>query len=421
MKTHQLVTRHCGTGGSDKVWAGGVLEDEGTFSFLSCWGARGLNLQHKRDSFPSLEAALKALDKKAKEKVPAKGYVDCDWTNPYFGLEKMIRQLFPDLAETASSSSTPVVLQAPVTDLGQAVSHVLPMRREELEAAIENPHIGITEKVNGVRCPVQCKNGVLTSYNRLGQAQPTLPRGVEALLDLEKDFLIDGERMREGYVMFDLLEWDGQSIRSLPYEERITALVVAIEEAATILEQYGPCQEDSIPATPEAEGLALLSPATFSHMKQATVRLVEQAGGEGVILRDLRGPSVQGNTKYERKVKFQGEIDCAIVGVNKTRLDKSFRLGLYRSDGSIIEVGNLRSGFTGSDFAAVEASLALGLMPVVSVEFLPARTVGITLVEPKSGRDKFRTDKLPRDCTTDQLTEILGENRQSLIDAAKAA
>jgi hypothetical protein len=60
--------------------------------------------------------------------------------------------------------------------------------------------------------------------------------------------------------------------------------------------------------------------------------------------------------------------------------------------------------------------LKQGEQPVLTIEYLPIRTVGITLVEPKTSIRKLRTDKTAAECTTDQF----GPEKAALIAAAKA-
>jgi hypothetical protein len=51
------------------------------------------------------------------------------------------------------------------------------------------------------------------------------------------------------------------------------------------------------------------------------------------------------------------------------------------------------------------------------VEYLPIRTVGIRLVEPKTSMRELRSDKTAGECTTDQL----GDERAAMVEAAVPA
>ncbi len=273
-----------------------------------------------------------------------------------------------------------------------------------------------------------------------------------------------------GYVMFDLLAWGntdtdghghghghgngtgnigagegscggGASIREWSYSRRIEKLR-AVLVSAGLIEQAGATAAQTVS---EVQGLALLIPATEPQKKQAVMSGVMQAGGEGIIVRTLDAPSLQGDTRHERKLKFVADVDAIVIGI-KPGVDASpgsgsLRLGLVRpEDGAIIEVGCVRSGLRDADIAHIGTLLLeqgrdkahvlstpptppslpiLPLPPVMTVSFLKARTVGITLVEPTTAITRLRTDKHAIECTTDQLVEVLGEDRVAMISNAR--
>lgn len=147
---------------------------------------------------------------------------------------------------------------------------------------------------------------------------------------------------------------------------------------------------------------------------------VMEAGGEGIIVRTLDGPSLSGDTRYERKHKFVVEVDAVVLGIKPGIGAGSVRLGLIRpKDGAIIEVGCVRSGLRDADVAHLGALLAQGHQPVLTVSFLKARTVGINLVEPNTSILQLRTDKSAEECSTDQLLDVLRRDRASIIDGAR--
>jgi len=96
-------------------------------------------------------------------------------------------------------------------------------------------------------------------------------------------------------------------------------------------------------------------------------------------------------------------VDAFVVRVNPGRATGSVTLGLLRaSDGAVVEVGNVRSGLRDADIARLAVQVAAGGRPVLEVDYLPARTVGYKLVEPKTSADRLRADKTWEECTTDQ-------------------
>lgn len=436
-KLIDIYAGHFQGGGSDKVW-GGALIDRGPLSqvFLSCWGARGASLQNKVDSSPK---AADNFAKKRKEKI-ADGYKPI---NPRdYGIMATLAVLLaeyergwvkevpvgdaPDSAQNGAVDAKMGGSSAPRV----VVSHLTPMSRLELEASLTNPNVGLTEKVNGVRFPVEWTGTELIGYNRKGERQYTVPKGAELIGKQPYSMLIDGERLEgkwaDHYVMFDILEYAGQSVRNQPYNDRIH-LLSSLFYHPGFGGGVGSGGVGGIPpmAFIQQDGsrqLHLLYPVTEEGAKRSFLKFLEDDGREGVVTRTMSGISVAGNTTYERKFKFLCDLDAIVLGTNLGRGTASVRLGLVRpSDGKIISVGSVRSGLTDSDVNRIEARLNDFSRPVIlvtKVGFLKARTVGTQLVEPTMYVRDMRTDKDWHECTTDQLLEIFGEERRAAIEDA---
>jgi ATP-dependent DNA ligase len=252
--------------------------------------------------------------------------------------------------------------------------------------------------------------------------QLVVPEGALAALGrLGGTFLIDGERLEGSlagtYVAFDLLEWGGEDLRPLPYRERIARLETALRDAGALAS--GAPTLARAAAAAQVPGFALLVPATTPEEKRAVLAEVRAAGGEGIIVRTLAGPSEPGDTRHERKHKLQASMDVLAIGIKPGIGSGSVRMGLIRpDDGATIEVGTVRNGLTERDLARISSALRQGERPVLEVTFLPARTVGIALVEPTA---RLRTDKAAAECSTAQYAEVFGGARDALLAAAPAA
>jgi hypothetical protein len=419
---------------------------------LSCWGRRGASLQSGVKPTKDLAAALKIFTSKRSEKL-REGYQPIDVS--LYGILSTLTSLHPAIAASATIADVATIDGgADVSDLAEAstveasafttlpmrlassvsvvplnaprviVSHVTPISDTQLAACMDDPAYGVTEKVDGTRCVLEYDDNskALRAYNRRGQEQPAVPDAAPSLIQLGCPFLIDSERMEGGkageYVMFDLLEWQGEDVRSWPYSRRIATLENALRDANLI----GWGGATVARAGQVVPGLTLLVPAVTPEDKAQVLAEVQSAGGEGIIVRALHGPSVTGNTRYELKYKLLAEIDAFVIGIKPGLATGSARLALVRpSDGAILEVGNVRSGLRDKDIAELREMLARGEQPVLSVSFLKARTVGITLVEPTTSISSLRTDKLASECTTDQLVEVLGNSRVAMIASATPA
>lgn len=400
---------HFQAGGSDKVWAAAATSDG---QFLSVWGRRGTTLQSGTKTLASQEAALKEFNAKVKKK-SAEGYQPVPFDDPRYGIPSFgapgegSTMSGPDLTASEQDRTLPVYI----------ASHVTPLSWAQLQECLQQNAYGATEKINGVRClaAFSGKDAVIT-YNRRGMAAKYVSSAVQALKRLACQFVIDGEQLQgevEGaYVAFDLLEWQGQDVRSWPYHQRIKTLEEGMKQAGLITgggATYAEAMEKS--ALPE---LALLTPAPSGF---PLIDAILACGGEGVIVRTLDAPYEGGDTKHIRKFKFLADLDAIVIGVNPGKATGSVQLGLIRpADGALIGIGNVRSGLNDQAIMHLAEMLERGEHPVLTVEYLPIRTVGIALVEPKTSIQKLRTDKTAAECTTDQF----GPEKAALIAAAKA-
>lgn len=114
------------------------------------------------------------------------------------------------------------------------------------------------------------------------------------------------------------------------------------------------------------------------------------------------------------------ELDTVVLGIKPGIGTGSVRLGLVRPRyRAMVEIGCVRSGLRDADVARLGVLLAQGHKPVLTISFLKARTVGIILVEPTISITQLRTDKTAEECTTDQLLDVLGRDRASMIDDAR--
>lgn len=404
---------HYQSSGSDKVW-GAALDGA---ILKSVWGKRGAALQRGEKLFKDAAEAEKQYRKKVAEKV-AEGYTAVPFDHANYGIPSFFA-LVTQGAGAAAATTTATITPTITKTSEYVTSHVLPLDWAEVEAAISSPLYGITEKVNGERCLVTCDTqGNLAAYNRKGVKVSTVPEAAQALAKLGHQFVVDGERMTGEeaghYVVFDLLEWQGQDVRSWPYSKRIATLEEAMQ-AANLITQGLPIRLLALSLS-MIPGLCLLVAETDAQECRQLIAEIQAAGLEGIIVRTMNAPYQPGDTRHVRKLKFLADMDCEVIGVKAGLATGSVILGLTRpSDGAIIEVGNVRSGLVDADINRLAQMLANGERPVLCVEYLPVRTVGIRLVEPRTDISCLRSDKLPTECTTDQF----GPAKAALFAATK--
>lgn len=397
---------HCQEGSSNKVYGIGLFRDGDRGIVRACWGPFGasLNPGEWTDSF---DKAKKLYDSKKKDK-EGKGYAAATFAavgiTPFGAIDSTVVAP-PTSTAPAKEASFPYV-----------AAHVMPLSEAQLAEAIASPAQGVSEKVNGERTFIYSDGQTLTAFNRRGQVVSTVPEAAQCLSALGCSFVIDGERMTRddagSYVAFDLLMLGGEDLRERAYSERIVTLGAALGGAGLV---------DGVKAeyTPSgAPQLALLVAETDHLLGLQVVQRIKAKGGEGIIVRSMHAPYEGGDTRHIRKFKYQSEIDCFVIGVKAGLATGSVELGLVReTDGAVISVGSVRSGLRDQDIRRLEAMLAQGERPVLTIQYLPIRSVGTQLVEPKTDIGSLRADKPWGECLTSQL----GPEKSGLVAAAPIA
>jgi|SRR5579859_7969444 len=424
---------HCTSGGSNKDWAACLaievdapesslpkLDEKTEVAFLSVHGPHGGNVIADLPKKLSMKQAQAHFTKKCREK-DGKGYAHVPFL-PYlsvfgspFGLSLIVPATLAQTDGREASVSTPVATPPP-SPLRFFANRVKAITWEKLQQIVTDSDYAISEKVNGERCMLVFDGEHLTAYNRQGKPMSAPPIGALHLRRLGHPFVVDGERLTRdlaGYfVAFDVLAWKGENLTASPYSMRIRTLQTTMLQAALLV------TDDPTPTFEKAysnctvNDLALLVAVAESDISQQVIEEIQASSGEGVIARRLSGNYDESPLKF----KFTADIDVFVVAVNEGLAAGSLKLGVLRpSDRAIIEVGNVRSGLGDADITAVRQMLERGEKPVFTVTYLPARTVKIQLVEPRTSMALLRSDKDAAECTTDQFGPAKAE---SVADAS---
>jgi hypothetical protein len=409
----------CHEGSSDKCWSAALLSNH---QVVTEWGRRGAMTQGGDPQQSATEDEARALYERLVRGKAGTPQRPGKYTTCGFGAAPTFVPTYAGRYGTVSptgGAGTAPALTAPVSAAKVvSVARVLPLTDPEYRVAVGDPNWGVTEKVNGQRCIARVGDGTVQTYNRSGGATLSVPSALHRLHDCRRSFVLDGERLdgsnAGAYVAFDLLECDGEDYRVRSCGERVAAM-------RDLLADLGIPHDVSYrleAGTSYADRLAALLPVTDA--KEPIVEGLRAAGAEGVIFRDLHAPYTPGDCRSIRKWKFVSDVDCVVVGANNGAAGGSLRLALRRpSDNALIAVGSVRSGLGQADITAIRTRLDRGEQPVIRVTFLPARTVGIALVEPIAASADLRDDKSARECVTDQLLDLL-PGCAHLITAAPA-
>ncbi len=412
---------HCKSLGSNKDWVAclaveqderddGIptLDEASEVVYLSLHGPHGGNLIVDPPKKFTLEQARTHFKKKCREK-DGKAYAHVSFA-PFlsaFGRPFGLTLVLPSQERPSTEGSegpTSAALASTTPTLRYQACIVKAITSEHLSQLVRDPRYGLTEKVNGERCLLVFDGKQLAAFNRKGQRMSAPPDGALHLCRLASPFVIDGERLlgdQAGhYVAFDLIEWNNRPFADPSYAMRMTILQMAMHQAGLLMEMrptptYAKARVNSM--QPE---LLLLTPAVGEQDIQHTIKEIEVSAGEGVVVRRLDAGYAESPLKY----KFVAEMDTFVIAINEGPGGGSLKMGVVRvTDQAVIEVANVRSGLTEADLHVIQQMLEEGRRPVFTVRYLPKRTIGLLLVEPRTRMAWLRTDKEARECTTEQF------------------
>lgn len=175
---------------------------------------------------------------------------------------------------------------------------------EQIEAAILNPALWAQEKHDGQRRPIfRPTEGKISGTNKEGVVV-SLPMGVANAIQALPctQALVDGEIIGERYIAFELLELNGEDLRSRKYSERLAAL-------------------EGLFATAKAP-LEVVKTARTTEEKRALRAALVKRRAEGVTYKDFSAPytparPASGGSQF--KDKFVEDCTVEVVEVGKTK------------------------------------------------------------------------------------------------------
>lgn len=246
---------------------------------------------------------------------------------------------------------------------------------DSLKMAITDDSFVVQQKVDGQRVLVECNPRKVTYYNRKGD-EITLNGGFTNYFSRFENVVFDGEFLNGVFWVFD--EFPVDNPHAMTLDDRLDNLKHLIDETNTV---------------------RILPTAYAAEEKRDLIRAVIKSRGEGVVLKDL-------NTRYypgERlnfKYKFYNDLDVVVSSLHEVKA--SANIVVYDPQGNPVELGS------------VSAPPWVAINDVLIVKYLYAtdekRLYQPTLIQ-------RRTDKLPEECTVDQLRYT----NRSVIDHDKIA
>jgi len=321
-----------------------------------------------------------------------------------------------------------------------------PMEAKSVEAIPEGDEWQYEPKWDGFRCIAFRDGDEIYLQSKAGQPLARyFPDVVEALSEVPaKKFVVDGELVIEvdGALSFDELQ-----LRLHPAASRVKKLAATHPAMMVVFDLLADENGESLLALPlrerrqklerfasknlEGKGAIRLSPATTDLAKAK--RWFDKVGGDldGVIAKQIDAPYASGERTAMVKVKQIRTVDCVIGGFRygtNSKVLGSLLLGLYDDAGLLHHVGFTsafkkedRQELTAKFNALKKAPGFTGNAPGGPSRWSTERSAEWEPVDPKTvvevtydhftgGRFRhgtkilrWRNDKVPRQCTFDQV------------------
>lgn len=254
-----------------------------------------------------------------------------------------------------------------------------PGRVTSLEEFIFDDNWLMEQKVDGHRVMLRSAGGpnaALTAITRGGTIYTRrLPSSIATVRFPAGDWLLDGELVDGTYWVFDIVIAAGQDLSQVPQTTRRLWL------------------ENSLQTFRHPFKIVPQAATTDDKIKLAERALNENFEGLVLKLADARY-SFNVRTNWWVKVKFTPTADVVALAVRDDGKE-SVKLGAF-ADGELVEIG--RASLLGK-----EKVHAISAGDVLEVRYLYTGNGG-RLVQPTILR--VRSDKLPHECTTDQLRAV---------------
>jgi len=346
----ESATLYFKSGSSDKVYHAQIdAADDGGFVVNVAYGRRGgtLSTGTKTKTPVDYAAALRIFEKVLSEK-RSKGYTEGITGTPYLHSEKTgrISGLLPQLLNVVDEREANLIMADPVWVM--------------------------QEKFDGRRLMLRKAGGTVEGINKLGLVISVAAPIAAAALNLPGDFVLDGEAVGDRFHVFDVLSYDGNDLRELPYSTRYGALTALIDSGD------------------ESTHLGCVDCWTDAGEKAEQLEGLRERNAEGVVFKRWDAPYRPGRPNSggtQLKLKFVATASVVVTAVNQKR-----SVGVSLLDGS---------GWRAVGNVTVPANQEVPqLGDVVEVRYLYAAQLGALYQPVLVG---VRDDVEPAECVMGQL------------------
>jgi len=296
--TAERVALYYQEGSSDKVYQAAIEPAGDRFVVNFAYGRRGATLTTgTKTSSPVDYAAAKKIYTKLVGEKKAKGYSEGANGTPYQHADKQASGILPQLLN--------------------------PVEEAEVELLLRDDNYCAQEKFDGRHLLVRKQDDDLEGINKKGFIVGLPQTVANELRSVSGSFIPDGESIGDDYHAFDLLEYNGENLRLLPYRVRLARLIDLL-----------------LLTRSDYKHIRLVETAFSTQQKTELWERLRRENREGIVFKRLDAPYVPGRPSRggpQLKFKFVATLSAVVAKINDRR---SVEISLFQGR-SLVSCGNV--------------------------------------------------------------------------------
>jgi len=285
-------------GSSDKVYQAAIEPVGNQFVVNFAYGRRGSTMTTgTKTSSPVDYPAAKKIYVKLVSQKKAKGYTEGANAMPYQHTEKRPSGILPQLLN--------------------------PVEEAEVELLLRDDDYCAQEKFDGRHLLVRKQDDDLEGINKKGFVVGLPQTVANELRSVAGSFIPDGESIGDDYHVFDLLEFNGENLRLLPYRIRLARLIDLLMLTRS-----------------DYKFIRLVETAFSTQQKTELWQRLRRENREGIVFKRLNAPYTPGRPHSggpQLKFKFVATLSAVVAKIN---VQRSVELGLFNGR-SLVSCGNV--------------------------------------------------------------------------------
>ena len=296
--TTERVALYYREGSSDKVYQAAIEPAGNQFVVNFAYGRRGATLTTgTKTSSPVDYAAAKKIYTKLVGEKKVKGYTEGADGTPYQHTDKRPSGILPQLLN--------------------------PVEEAEVEFLLRDDNYCAQEKFDGKHLLVRKQDDDLEGINKKGFVVGLPQTVANELRSVPGSFIPDGESIGDDYHAFDLLEYNGENLRVLPYRIRLARLIDLL-----------------LLTRSDFKHIRLVETAFGTQQKTALWERLKRENREGIVFKRLDAPYVPGRPNSggpQLKFKFVATVSVVVAKIN---VQRSVEISLFNGR-SLVSCGNV--------------------------------------------------------------------------------